>query len=187
MAVNRYPDNMNIIAELYANDKLAPEGVYTVGAFINDECGGVGKYVDGKIFLTINGDVESGVEVVFKAFDNTNGKELDIADVITFNNAVYGNMATPYRLTISDATAIEAISASNYNIYPRPLRNRMFINGPTENIQSVTMVTVNGVKVLNKDGYDSQGIDISSVMPGTYAVILTTENGIYVDKVIKVE
>ena len=187
VVVNRYPDNMNMVADLYADGKLLPEGLYTVGAFVDDECVGVGRYVNGKIFLTINGSDEAGEKVEFKAFDNTNGKEVGIADVVTFNNALYGNMATPYRLAISGNTAIDDISASNYNIFPRPLRNRMFINGPTENILSITMVTVNGVKVLNEDGHDSQGVDVSSVMPGTYAVILTTEDGMYVDKVIKVE
>lgn len=187
VAVNRYPDNMNIIAELYADGKLLPEGLYTVGAFVADECVGVGKYVNGKIFLTVNGAEELGREVNFKVVDNTNGKESDILEVISFNNALYGNLSTPYRLNVTETSSIEDLSVSGYNIYPKPIRNRMYINGPVEDIQSVTIVSVNGLRVLYEEKYNADGVDVSSIAPGTYAVVLTTGSGTYVDKVIKTE
>ena len=187
VAVNRYPDNMNIIAELYADGKLLPEGLYTVGAFVADECVGVGKYVNGKIFLTVNGAEELGREVNFKVVDNTNGKESDILEVISFNNALYGNLSTPYRLNVTETSSIEELSVSGYNIYPKPIRNRMYINGPVEDIQSVTIVSVNGLRVLYEEKYNADGVDVSSIAPGTYAVVLTTGSGTYVDKVIKTE
>lgn len=187
VAVNRYPDNMNIIAELYADGKLLPEGLYTVGAFVADECVGVGKYVNGKIFLTVNGAEELGREVNFKVVDNTNGKESDILEVISFNNALYGNLSTPYRLNMTETSSIEDISVSGYNIYPKPIRNRMYINGPVEDILSVTIVSVNGLRVLYEEKYNADGVDVSSIAPGTYAVVLTTASGTYVDKVIKTE
>ena len=187
VVVNRYPDNMNIIADLYGDDKLIPEGLYTVGAFVEDECVGVGKYVNGKIFLTVNGSEELGGEVRFKVVDNTNGKEYDIIEVLGFNNALYGNISTPYRLNITEKLLIEDVSASGYNIYPKPIRNRMYINGPVENIQSVTIVSVNGLRVLYEEKYNTDGVDVSSIAPGTYAVVLTTESGTFVDKVIKAE
>lgn len=187
VAVNRYPDNMNIIAELYADGKLLPEGLYTVGAFVADECVGVGKYVNGKIFLTVNGAEELGREVNFKVVDNTNGKESDILEVISFNNVLYGNLSTPYRLNVTETSSIEDLSVSGYNIYPKPIRNRMYINGPVEDIQSVTIVSVNGLRVLYEEKYNADGVDVSSIAPGTYAVVLTTGSGTYVDKVIKTE
>lgn len=187
VTVNRYPDNMNIIAELYADGKLLPEGLYTVGAFVADECVGVGKYVNGKIFLTVNGAEELGREVNFKVVDNTNGKESDILEVISFNNALYGNLSTPYRLNVTETSSIEDLSVSGYNIYPKPIRNRMYINGPVEDILSVTIVSVNGLRVLYEEKYNADGVDVSSIAPGTYAVVLTTGSGTYVDKVIKTE
>ena len=184
---NDYPDNMNMVAELYADNKLVLEGLYTVGAFYEDKCVGIGKYVQGKLFITINGFEEIGGEVSFKAYDNSTGKEFNITDVVTFNNAVYGSMSAPYRLSILGTTAIEDVSLSNFNIYPRPVRNRMYINGPTEDIQSITMITTNGVKVLNELNYDMSGVDVSAIVPGNYMVVLTTANRTFVDKVVKMD
>lgn len=185
VATNDYPDNMNIIANLYAENKLVPEGLYTIGAFYENKCVGIGKYVHGNLFLTINGSEEIGGEISFKAYNNADGEEVDIVDVISFNNAVYGNISAPYRLSISGATAIEDVSSSAFNIYPRPIRNRMYINGPNEDIKSISIIAINGAKVLYELNYEMGGIDVSSITPGTYVVVLTTANGVYVDKVVK--
>ena len=185
VAFNDYSDNMNMIADLYAENKLVPEGLYTVGAFYEDKCVGIGRYVHGKLFITINGSEAIGGEISFKAYDNANGKEVNIVDVVTFNNAVYGNMSAPYRLSISGATVIEEISSSDFNIYPKPIRSRMYINGPTDEILSIALVTTNGIKVLHELNYDTNGVDVSSLVSGTYAVVLTTINGVFVDKVVK--
>jgi hypothetical protein len=183
---NTYPDNMNIVADVYANGNVVPEGLFTIGAFIDDECVGVGKYIDGKLFLTVNGSEKSNQNVTLKAYDNNSNKVCDIVESFSFVNAIYGNVNKPYNLTISESTGIEDISTSEYNIFPKPIRNRMYINGPTEEITSIAMVTMNGVRVINEASYNTTGIDVSSLKPGTYAVMITTANATYVDKIIKV-
>lgn len=183
---NNYPDNMNIIADVYADNIIVPEGLYTIGAFIGEHCVGMGKYVNGKLFLTVNGSEKLAPSISFKAYNNTTNKEYSVAETLTFENILHGNMSRPYKLTISEASGVENISASEYNVYPKPLRNRMYINGAVENIKSVTMVSMNGVKVLNTTSYTVDGIDVSFVSPGTYVLVLSTTNGTFIDKVVKV-
>ena len=90
-------------------------------------------------------------------------------------------------MTISETVGFEDISVSEYNIFPKPIKNRMYVNGPTEHILSISIVSMGGAKVVDEANYSTSGIDVSSVRPGTYVVVLTTANGTYVDKVIKVQ
>lgn len=182
---NNYPDNMNVIANVYASESIAPEGLYTIGAFVGDACVGVGKYIDGKLFVTANGNTESNQTITFKAYDNSTGLTHDVIETIPFSNTLVGSIAVPQKLTVSDQTGIKQISVSDYNIYPKPLHDRMYINGSVENIKSITMITMGGVRVIQTDGYNVNGINVSYLTPGTYVVVLSTTTGTYVDKVIK--
>lgn len=182
---NTYPDNMNIIANVYSKESLAPEGLYTIGAFVGNACVGMGMYVDGKLFLTANGSVEYDQTVTFKAYNNATGMMYKVAESLPFDNTIYGSISVPQTLTIGDETGIMQISASDYNIYPKPLHDRMFINGSVENIKSITLITMGGARVIQTDGYNANGINVSYLAPGNYVVVLSTTTGTYVDKVIK--
>ena len=182
---NNYPDNMNVIANVYTSENIAPEGLYTIGAFVGDACVGIGKYIDGKLFITANGNTESNQTITFKAYDNSTGLTHDVIETIPFSNTLVGSIAVPQKLTVSDQTGIKQISVSDYNIYPKPLHDRMYINGSVENIKSITMITMGGVRVIQTDGYNVNGINVSYLTPGTYVVVLSTTTGTYVDKVIK--
>lgn len=182
---NNYPDNINVIANVYASESIAPEGLYTIGAFVGNACVGMGKYIDGKLFITANGNTESAQTITFKAYDNSTGLTHDVTETIPFSNTLVGSIAVPQKLTVSDQTGIKQISVSDYNIYPKPLHDRMYINGSVENIKSITMITMGGVRVIQTDGYNVNGINVSYLTPGTYVVVLSTTTGTYVDKVIK--
>lgn len=182
---NNYPDNMNVIANVYTSESIAPEGLYTIGAFVGDACVGMGKYIDGKLFMTANGNTENTQTITFKAYDNSTGLTHDVIETIPFSNTLVGSIAVPQKLTVSDQTGIKQISVSDYNIYPKPLHDRMYINGSVENIKSITMITMGGVRVIQTDGYNVNGINVSYLTPGTYVVVLSTTTGTYVDKVIK--
>ena len=175
---------MNIIAEVYIGTSKAPAGLYTIGAFVDDECRGVGKLVDGKVFLTVYGDTDHST-VRFKAKDNATDQEYVIRENISFANTLVGSVASPYHLTIDGATGIDGVCASGYNIYPNPVRERMFINGDAGSIKAVTVVDLSGAKVIKAEGYNTNGIDMTSVSPGTYVVVINTNQGIYVEKIIK--
>ncbi len=173
----KYPDNTTMIATLKVNGSQALEGAYSVGAFCGKECRGIGKYVDGLLFFTIHGTVSADSEISFKAVENITGKELNIGETVKFQGQHTGSIVSPFVLNAKgDVTAIEDIDI-NYNVYPKPLRSRMYINGPTELIKSVYILAANGQKVITAYSYNDEGIDVSQLTPGVYVIAIVTEGG----------
>lgn len=184
----QYPDNTTMIARLNINGAAAMEGTYTVGAFCGDECRGIGKWVNGLLFITVHGTLGTGNNISFKAVENISGHEFSVSETVPFSGQLLGTYSSPFTLNANGSpTAIEAVDA-NYTIYPKPLRSRMYINGPTENIKSVHILSTNGSKVISVEGYNGNGIDVGQLTPGVYViaiVIVTTEGQTKYEKVIK--
>ena len=182
----KYPDNTTIIARLNVNGTQTMEGTFSVGAFCGKECRGIGKYVDGLLYITIHGTLSDDNEISFKAVENITGNEYAIDETVKFKGQHIGTPTTPFVLNAKgDATGIESNEA-NYNVYPRPLRNKMYINGPTENIKTVNVLSTNGQTVISVNGYSADGIDVSHLASAVYVVAITTVSGqtIY-EKVMK--
>lgn len=184
MDSNEYPYNMNIIAEVYNGAEKVPAGLYTVGAFVGGECRGVGKLVDGKVFLTVYGDVDNSI-VKFKVKDNSTDREYDLKESISFGNTLVGSVASPYHLSLEGSTGINGVYTTGYNIYPNPVRNCMYVSGDVASIKSVTVVAMSGAKAIKVESYDTNGIDMSSISPGTYVVVVNTDYGVYLEKILK--
>ena len=182
---HQYPDNTTLIGRLFVNGNAMLEGVYSVGAFCGGECRGIGKYVEGLVFLTIHGDLSSSQQITFKAYENVTGTELPIVERITFDGQQVGNVTTPFALHTSTTTGIEDMAAG-FTIYPRPLRSRMFVGGNTDNIKSIRILSTNGQTVLDAGEYESDGIDVGLLIPGVYVVaIITKDNKVCYEKVLK--
>ena len=182
-----YPDNSTIIAQVYANSDKAIEGVYSVGAFSGNECRGVGSYVDGLLFLSIHGTISQNETVTFKAYENATGTEKSILETITFNGQHLGTINAPYQLHVVDEiTGINGVTSSKYAVYPRPLRNRLYVNGDTSNIKSIIVLSSDGATNIRTNAYTDDGVDVSGLLPGVYVVSIIDNSGkVYYDKVIK--
>ena len=106
---------------------------------------------------------------------------------LKFQGQNIGTVASPFILNANgESTGIEELGGATYTIYPRPLRSKMFINGPTENIKTICILSANGQKLISVNGYSDKGIDVNQLLSGVYVVAITTENGqtIY-EKIIK--
>ena len=130
----RFADNMTIVASLGL-----PQGDrYVIGAFVGDECRGVGSMVrDGIAFISVAG--KSGEKVSFRLMDTFSGESFDIHESLTYSQKA-GSMKAPVNLTSEGATAIETVrtatTTSDKAIYDlngrrveRPAKGIYIVNG----------------------------------------------------------
>jgi hypothetical protein len=62
----------------------------------------------------------------------------------------------------------------------------MFVNGETENIESVKVLATDGSIKLQQEGYPTEGIDVSRLSEGIYLIAIVLNNGkVYYEKVFK--
>ena len=184
---HRYPDNSTLIAKVFANGEPVIEGGYTVGAFVGDECRGVCKFLDNLIYLNIHGHLGENDIIHFRAYENASGNVFDINETLAFGEQHTGTLTQPFALHFEGETGISETSAFKYIIHPRPLHDRMYIQGDTERIKTIKIITSDGAIVLQKDGYYDEGIDVNSLKPGVYIAAIITDSGkVYYEKVLKV-
>lgn len=138
----QFMNNMTMVAQL-------PEGVdaenYSIGAFVDDECRGEGKLINGKAFITVHTD--GGEMVSLKLYNKTTGELIDINETFrTQGQGRLGSLKAPLKLhaDISTATKIEQVNGGDTNdvIYN--------LNGQRLSKTQRGVNIVNGKKVLVK-------------------------------------
>lgn len=179
-----YPDNKTLVAEVFNGSTKAIDGIYTIGAFVKDDCRGIGSYIDGVLYLTIHGTIANKEKVSFKAFENATGNEWRIAETVSMDGIHLGTPVSPYPLHIDSSTGIQSATAVSLNIYPNPVRHTMYINGDTDCIKDITILATNGNIVLATKGYQEKGIDVNALLSGVYVVAIHTNNGYLYKKII---
>lgn len=133
---NRYPNMMCITAELMVGEENAVPDSYFVGAFAGNECRGIGKYVDGVLYLSVYGN--GNEKINFVAIDRETEEEFEVSETLTFVADVVGSVNAPFYLHINGATGIEDIESttSTENIYN--------IQG-----QKMNSITQSGIYIVN--------------------------------------
>ena len=104
----KYPNMMCITAQVVKAGVTCDAGDYFLGAFVNGECRGVGKAIDGMIFLSVYGD--KAEPVTFVIVDKQSGEEYSISETFDFHADMYGNVREPLFLHVGTATGIMNIS-----------------------------------------------------------------------------
>ncbi|MBQ9363038.1 MAG: CotH kinase family protein [Bacteroidaceae bacterium] len=108
--MSAYPNVMNIIAKVSADGIETTD--YSIGAFTEDgECRGVGKYIGGKLYLTVYGD---RLENIFlKAANPETGVISDINEHFFFKADILGRRKAPVQLTLGTATDITSVKRAS--------------------------------------------------------------------------
>lgn len=60
------------------------------------------------------------------------------------------------------------------------------MNGDLERLNAVYVIANNGVVVAKTDNYSENGLNVSSLIDGTYIVVLKTSSGSIVKRILKV-
>ena len=179
----QFADNMTVIAKVYDGEVPAFDGAYTIVALCGEECRGIGKYVEDKVFITIHGT--PGDNIIFKAQENATGNVIDIAQTITFSEQPVGTIDNPYILRLIDATGMDEVATFELTIYPNPVRDVMFIGGDISTVKNVNIISTSGAILRSAEQFDN-GINISSLPNGVYIAALVTSKGIVYRKFRKI-
>ena len=185
MKKHAYPYNMTMIANVYAGENIVLPGLFTIGAFVGDECRGIGQYVGDKVFMTIYGDINEKELITFKALETATQEQQTIKEKVEFGNVMLGSMKKPFSLTINGATDISGVASEDYNIYPNPVRHTLYINGDLNRLKSVKVVSPNGAVVAHTDDFTEEGLNVVGIPSGSYIAVLSTDGGTIVKKIIK--
>ncbi len=179
-----YADNKTLIAKLKNKDADTMEGTFAVGAFCNDECRGIGEYIDGLLFITIHG--KNGDHIKFRANEIATGKDCSVSQEFGFDENPLGTIAEPYILNVDVEAGVDNILASDYDltIYPNPVRDIMFIEGDITEVTGVKVISTNGVTLISVKDFE-HGVNVSSIQDGVYVAAILTTKGVKYIKFIK--
>lgn len=184
VAKHKYPNNMCLIAEVQGHTSRP----LIVGAFVGEECRGVGKYVDGKIFITIYGNTHSSGEIItFKAFDMENRREFLLAEACELNEAKKGTLQSPFLLTPVLHTDIATGTLPNhFRISMDQEQETLMIKSASESeITKAYMSTPQGIIVAESQPEKRNVMDLTHMEKGLYVVVVHTTDGVFVKKVQK--
>lgn len=165
------------------------ESKYTVGAFAGDECRGIGKWIDGRVFLTVHGDSNDGY-INFRVINNATGEIMSVTEGFNFEVGMVGTYKDPYVLHTGDVSGIDGIDSSNsmWIISPNPVRTVLHIVGDTDSVESVSVIGISGGVVIPSTDYDkAAGFDVSSLAGGHYILAIKTGRDIVYRRFVKID
>ena len=93
--VYAYPDNLTMICQLDPQQTLISEQEPLVGAFVGNECRGIGRWVEGYLFLTVHGTFGQGETVSLQALDAATGTIQPVRETFAYDADFYGGMEEP--------------------------------------------------------------------------------------------
>lgn len=182
--IHKYPNNMSIVANLWLDKVKQEPDQYVVAAFCGDECRGIGKYVEGKLFITVYGD-KAGENITFRAVLNGGTSQWKIKETVSFSETTQGTLAEPFDLHLSEQVTGNDIILTQNGIYPNPVSRLLFIKGNTEDIQRIQVVGGNGAVLMNQGLNGGNSIDVSTLSAGLYILIIERNNESEFHKFIK--
>lgn len=110
-----FSDNMSMVAQL--KDVGYPDN-YTIGAFVGNECRGEGKAIDGRLFITIHGNL--GEKVNFVARNKATNECFTVEENVVLQQNL-GSIHHPFLLNLGNQTT--GIEAVNPNLSTRQSRS----------------------------------------------------------------
>lgn len=94
-----------------------------------------------------------------------------------------GDFTATADITVDATTAIKAVTADNFTVYPNPVKENLFIDGG--NIHSATLYSITGSAVMYIEDGISEGIDVTSIKSGIYFLKISADKGTAVTKILK--
>ena len=170
-----FSENMNVIATL--TDGTVAVDTAWVAAYIDGECRGVTRAVNGIYYISVAANAEeSGKEVRFRTFYN--GEVKGIVETTHFmSDNIEGDPETPKTLTISNTLGINELQYAGISIAPARTQRMVYVRSEHP-LHSVEIFSTVGALVqscpVNDDMAD---IDLLTIADGVYIVKAVDQAG----------
>lgn len=103
-----------------------------IGAFVGDECRGMGKMVgDGKFFINVAGN--NGEKVTYRLYNEATGQFTDMLTTTTYTTNHVGSLKAPVTIAAGDITAVRNIESVSINSVEYNLAGQR-VNGSAKGI-----------------------------------------------------
>lgn len=175
----KYPKIMCVVADLYNEDRLCTD--YQVGAFCGTECRGVGRYVDGKLMMTIYGN--GNETLTFYAVDNDTEEVIKVTEEVVFTETLLGSVKRPYPLHVGSTTGLSKATIG-WNVRLESDNLYLSLNG--QMFDRITLTDVYGNVVLKvSDVPQGEAVNIGALPDGIYIVTAAQHGIMCYKKIIK--
>lgn len=185
-AYNKYgwQNQMPLTAQLYVDGIRANEDDYIVGAFAGTECRGIGRWMDGRLLMSVYG--EGGEDIRFVAAEQNTDKFYDITEAIRFSADNVGSWYAPFTLTLGgEATDIKQLY-DGLTVTPAVAHDHITVSAGGMGISYLTLTNMNGVTVLTVTDLGKGGtIATGQLADGMYIVTVQAGGNTYYKKIIK--
>ena len=143
MNVHAHPSMMCLTAELIDNGSKAADDAYFVAAFAGEECRGLGKFVNGRLYLAVYG-TKANETIRFRAVNRGNGDEWSISETLNFTADQVGSWVAPIQLNLGEPTGIHEVTAPGWQ--GKAIYNLMGIR--VKSLDREGVYIINGTKVM---------------------------------------
>lgn len=109
--IRRYPNTMNVTAQICRDGFKLSSDKYTVYAMTGNELRGISQCVGQNHYLTVYG--ESPIEVTFLIESVETGETFVAKEILAFRDEVVGSRKSPFLFNIGSATGIESIDGDH--------------------------------------------------------------------------
>ena len=168
-AVNPVVPMTAVITDADASD-------YVVGAFVGDECRGVGVNVNGTVMINIHG--QRGDVVTFR-YASAIG-QFASSEIVSFGEDALGILAAPYELSMANTSAIETVDVAE-GVMIDSENGQLVIKG--DGVESVEVFDINGLKLAESGNSANGCISFTELEPGVKLIIIRTPDGISYRKI----
>ncbi len=141
--VHAHSNMMCLTAELIDNGSKAADDAYFVAAFAGEECRGLGKFVNGRLYLAVYGN-KANETIRFRAVNRENGDEWGISETLSFTADKVGSWLAPVQLNLGEPTGIHEVTASGWQ--GKAIYNLMGIR--VNSLDQEGVYIINGIKVM---------------------------------------
>ncbi len=184
---NNLQYNMQVVAFLELPDQsYSQNGDDLIAAFVGDECRGLASPLvnaEGRVFLTIGSNTNSGEQLHFKAYLAETGQIADLAESFEFEDQLgVGDFNAPFIFTIDllyppAVYTIQAASGPNGNVDPSGAieivhgNNQLFEFFPDKGYE-VSEVLVNGELIGSPSTYEFENVTSDQEIFVSFSLII---------------